>query len=79
MTVTLDGRDSQGAPAHSAFHLVAGSGHGPFIPSTPSVILARRLLAGGLDQRGAMPCLGLFTLADFLAEVADLDIAAGFS
>jgi hypothetical protein len=42
----------------------------------PSVILAKRLLAGAVAQRGAMPCLGLFTLADFVAEVADLDITA---
>ena len=42
----------------------------------PSVILAKRLLAGTLTTRGAMPCLGLFTLEEFLAEVADLDIEA---
>ena len=27
--------------------------------------------------RGAMPCVGLFTLEAFLAEVADLDITVG--
>ena len=30
-----------------------------------------------LQTRGAMPCVGLFTLDEFLAEVADLDIATG--
>ena len=40
-------------------------------------LLAKRLLDGTLQTRGAMPCVGLFTLDDFLAEVADLDIEAG--
>ena len=30
-----------------------------------------------LDRRGAMPCLGLFTLGEFLSEVGDLDITTG--
>ena len=42
----------------------------------PSVILAKRLLAGALTRRGAMPCLGLFALDEFMAEAADLDMEA---
>ena len=38
---------------------------------------AKRLLDGTLRIRGATPCVGLFTLDGFLAEIADLDIAAG--
>jgi hypothetical protein len=76
MAITLEGRDQQGRPERVDWRLIARRGHGPYIPATPSVMLAKRLLAGALTARGAMPCLGLFTLADFLAEVADLDIAA---
>jgi len=76
MAVTLEGNDRAGAPQRVAWHLVARRGHGPYIPTIASIILAKRLLAGTLAQRGAMPCLGLFTLSDFLCEVADLDIAA---
>ena len=43
----------------------------------PSVLLARRLLAGTLDARGAGPCVGLLTLPDFLEEFAGFDITAG--
>jgi hypothetical protein len=77
MVVRLEGRDRSGAPRRLQWHCVAGSGHGPFIPATPSVMLARRLLGGALQARGAMPCLGLLTLDELLAEWADLDIAAG--
>jgi NAD(P)-dependent dehydrogenase (short-subunit alcohol dehydrogenase family) len=77
MAVTLEGKSLDGGPKRIDWHLVARQGHGPYIPAMPSVILAKRLLAGTLVQRGAMPCLGLFTLADFVAEVDDLDITAG--
>jgi hypothetical protein len=77
MAVTLEGTGRDGRPKCIDWRLIARRGHGPYIPAMPSVILAKRLLAGTVAQRGAMPCLGLFTLADFVAEVADLDITAG--
>jgi hypothetical protein len=77
MTVTLSGHDAGGRAKRLTWHLIAGSGHGPYIPATPSVLLAKRLLRGTLTSRGAMPCVGLFTLDEFLAEVADLDVVAG--
>jgi hypothetical protein len=77
MMVTLEGSDGSGRTKRIVWHLVAGRSHGPYIPAIPSVILAKRLLAGTLPLRGAIACAGLFTLAEFLAEVADLDIRAG--
>jgi hypothetical protein len=77
MAATLEGKGKDGAPLRVDWHLFARHGHGPYVPAMASVILAKRLLAGTLSARGAMPCLGLFTLADFLAEVSDLDMTAG--
>ena len=76
MAITLEGEGHSGKQKRIDWSLIARRGHGPFIPAMPSVILAKRLLAGTLTTRGAMPCLGLFTLEEFLAEVADLDIEA---
>jgi len=76
MAITLHGRDREGAPQRVAWHLVARRGHGPYIPTIASMIVAKGLIAGTLHQRGAMACLGLITLNDFLGEVADLDIVA---
>ena len=76
MAITLEGEGRSGERKRVDWSLIARRGHGPFIPAMPSVILAKRLLAGTLTTRGAMPCLGLFTLEEFLAEVADLDIEA---
>jgi hypothetical protein len=77
MVVTMEGRDVAGARKRIEWHLVAGSGHGPYIPSTPAVLLAKGVLDGTLTARGATPCIGLFRLDEFLAEIADLDITAG--
>jgi Saccharopine dehydrogenase NADP binding domain len=76
MAVAVEGRDRQGAAKRVEWALVARNGHGPYIPAIPSVILAKRLVAGTLAARGATPCVGLFTLGDFMGEVADLDITA---
>ena len=79
MMVALEGSDERGTPKRLVWYLVAGRSHGPYIPAIPSAILAKRLLAGSLSVRGAMPCAGLFTLAEFLEEVADLDIRASLA
>ncbi len=79
MLVRLDGVDADGKRRRIDWHLLAGSGHGPHIPATASVLLAKRLLDGSLATRGAMPCVGLFALDDFLDEIADLDIKAGIA
>jgi hypothetical protein len=77
MVVTLIGRDAEDRPQRLTWSLIAASGHGPYIPATPSALLARQLLAGTLAARGAMPCVGLLPLDALLAEIADLDIVAG--
>jgi hypothetical protein len=79
MAVTLDGSDERGEPKRLVWYLVAGRSHGPYIPAIPSVMLVKRLLAGSLAARGAMPCVGIFTLAEFLEEVSDLDIRASLA
>ncbi len=80
MFVNLTGRAKDGTAKTLAWHLVARSGYGPYVPAIASTILARQLAEGSGPEPGAQPCFGLFTLANFAAEVADLDIsiAAGW-
>jgi hypothetical protein len=75
MFVALRGRDAQNEPRSIEWTLIARSGDGPYVPAIASVILTKRLMAGTGPGPGARPCFALFTLADFEAEVADLDIA----
>jgi saccharopine dehydrogenase-like NADP-dependent oxidoreductase len=75
MFVTMRGRDAGGAEKVLSWHLIARLGHGPYVPTIASVILAKQLAAGRGPPPGARPCFGLFTLDDFEMEVADLQIA----
>jgi uncharacterized protein YbjT (DUF2867 family) len=74
MFVTLSGLGRDGQILRRQWSLVAGAGDGPFVPATPAALLAGKLARGELDRRGAGPCLDLFTLDEFRAEIADLDI-----
>jgi len=74
MLVVLRGRDHAGAAQTLEWSLAAREGHGPYIPTVASAILAKQLARNVGPAPGAHPCVGLFTLADFLAEVSDLAI-----
>jgi hypothetical protein len=76
MFVALSGLGGAGQPLTLRWSLAARQGHGPYVPVTPAVIIAKRLAEGRETRTGALPCMGLFTPEDFMAEVADLDIAA---
>ncbi len=69
MHVGMSGLDTHGRAARVDWQLVAWRGHGPEIPALPAIVLARKLAAGTLVARGAMPCMGLMTLADFRSAV----------
>lgn len=74
MLVDMIVEHGDGTRRHIVWTLVARQGHGPYIPATPAIILARKLAAGTLELRGAVPCVGLLTLQDVTAEFAGLDI-----
>ncbi len=74
MHMRFSGSASDGLPKTVTWYLVAHDNHGPEIPCTPALILARQLAAGSITRRGACPCWNLFELADFDAEVSDYAI-----
>ena len=75
MFVRLSGIGRDGRPLERAIHLIARDNQGPYVPAIASVVLARKLVRGEVAARGAMACMGLFTLAEFMAEVDDLAIS----
>jgi hypothetical protein len=74
MQITLSGKSPVNLPKLVTWQLTARNNHGPEIPCTPALILARKLISGELQIRGAYACLGLITLGDFDHETDDLDI-----
>lgn len=74
MLMKIEGIDTSGNPLTTTWTLTAGQNHGPEIPCTPALILARKLATGELQQRGAMPCWNLFDLDDFSRELSGFDV-----
>ncbi len=70
----MSGNDNNKKDKHITFELTARSGDGPFIPCMPAILLASKLAKGDLNHTGAMPCIGLITLEEYLAALEPLDI-----
>ncbi|WP_017903524.1 saccharopine dehydrogenase family protein [Pseudomonas asplenii] len=68
MRVQLRGLRQDGTPGSLTWQLTAPGGHGPEIPCMATVLLACKLAKGHIDQRGAMPCMGLLQLEEFEPE-----------
>jgi len=82
MSVTLHGTNLRNSAQREHEHehtirwsLVAPNNHGPEIPCMPAILLARKLARGQVSQVGAMPCMGLLTLAEFAPEFAKWGIS----
>ncbi|MEO4049260.1 saccharopine dehydrogenase NADP-binding domain-containing protein [Pseudomonas sp. CAU 1711] len=76
MFVRLDGLATDGQPLRLCWELLAQSNDGPNIPCMAAVALARKLADGSLQARGAMPCLGLVSREEYLAELDGLAIGS---
>lgn len=70
----MSGLGHDGSPLERRFWIVARSGHGPYIPCMPAILLARRLARDGAIQCGAKPCVDLIDLDSYLGALAGLDI-----
>lgn len=74
MHVSVIGTDRQQRTVRRTWYLIARNGDGPQVPCTPSVVLIKKLARDELSQRGAMPCLRLITLADYVHALAPFAI-----
>lgn len=74
MFVEIKGTGQDGRPLQLTWELIAAQNHGPNIPCMAAVALARKLAVNQLTARGAMPCVGLVSLDEYLAELKDFDI-----
>ena len=74
MHLVLGGKDAAGRAATLKWFIIARDGDGPYIPTIPAVVLARKIIAGSFSPKGAMPCVGLVTLQEYLDELKHLNI-----
>jgi hypothetical protein len=74
MQINLSGLDKNQQPKQIKWILCAVNGVGPYIPTLPAIILAKKFISGGMAATGAMPCLGMYTLEEFDKEAGLLGI-----
>lgn len=74
MQINLFGLDKDNAKKKISWTLCAENGVGPYIPTLSAIILAKKLVAGTLNEIGATPCLGMFTLDEFDQEAGLMGI-----
>lgn len=74
MHVELSGLGKNGLPLTRTWHVLAFNHHGPNIPCGAAIALARKLARGDALPVGALPCIGLLSLDEYLAALAGLDI-----
>ncbi|MBA4045243.1 MAG: potassium transporter [Erythrobacter sp.] len=72
--MTISGEGADGASLTRRHWIIARSGHGPYIPCIPVILIARQMAAGRIYEPGARPCLGIISLAEYCAEFANFDI-----
>jgi saccharopine dehydrogenase-like NADP-dependent oxidoreductase len=70
MFVRMEGLDQDGKALQLSWHLIADKNHGPHIPCGAAIALAHKLAAGAALPAGAMPCMGLLTVEDYLAALS---------
>ena len=76
MHMRIAGESVAGRPLVYDWYLTAEENHGPEIPCTPAIVLARKLAHDELSQRGAMPCLGLMSIHEILDELSAFAISS---
>ena len=74
MFVVLEGQGSDGEPLRIDWNLIAEKNHGPHIPCGAAIALATKIGAGVTLPKGAMPCMGLLTVEEFLEPLRELSI-----
>lgn len=77
MVVEMHGGNLDGSPLHLRWYLTADAGHGPEVPVTPAVVLARELADGWLTAKGAQPCMGLLSLEQIEAGFSGFALRTG--
>lgn len=74
MFVVLEGIGQNDERLKKSWAIIAKNGDGPHIPTIPAIILARKLAKPPFIT-GAMPCVGIVNIEEYLEELKDFDIS----
>lgn|SRR3990167_6480081 len=74
MFMMIKGKDNKGDFKEVKWFMIAKNGDGPQIPCIPAIILAKKLVNRDLHVRGAMPCLSMMSLEEYMNELREFSI-----
>lgn len=74
MHIILDGIDHNNKSKRIKWFIIAEYGEGLEIPTIPAIVIAKKIINGKIDTIGAMPCVDIITLEEYLDELKDFSI-----
>ena len=74
MHMLIKGANREGKPVEIQWFLIAKMNDGPQIPCVPAIILCKKIIRGELQAQGAMPCVGLVNLDEYMKELEGFSI-----
>jgi len=74
MQIKMSGKSKNHNRKSLIWNLVARQNHGPEIPCSPALIIARKLAADRMPIRGAYPCVNMFSMSDLAKELSSFDV-----
>ena len=69
MHMLIEGISMEGKPLAIKWFIIAKDNNGPQIPCVPAIILSKKIIRNNLLERGAMPCIGMITLDEYMHEL----------
>lgn len=74
MHMLMKGTDKEGKPIEIKWFIIAKENDGPQIPCVPAIILSKKIIRGQLRINGALPCVEMITLDEYIQELEKFSI-----
>lgn len=75
MHILLEGYDHAGQSHRLNWFIIAMNGDGPQIPTIPAIVLSKKIAKREFPAAGAMPCVGLVSLTEYLEELSAFEVS----
>src|SRR6202041_3691662 len=69
MHMLINGTGKDGKPLKIKWFIIAKDNDGPQIPCIPAIILSKKIISGKLHLSGAMPCVEMITLDEYMKQL----------
>ncbi len=74
MHILMKGTNKEGKPIEIKWFIIAKNNDGPQIPCVPAIILSKKIIQDKLHVSGAMPCVGMIALDEYMKELEGFSI-----